>query len=1308
LIWKRSIFWVLTSILFGFEINYLSAQDFNFRIDEITTEQGLSNYTSRCIVQDSLGFLWFGTESGLNRFDGYYLKVYLNSPLDSNSISKNMIHDLYCDSNGDLWLGITNGGLNKYEQEHERFIRLDENKDDTKNYSISKGTIAEDSNKQLWVGYSYNGLLKIDLTSGETTAYQHNPKVKESLSSNRIKSVCVDNDGLVWIGTRDGVINVFDPELEVFTKLRINDSVKQKPDQDVAWKIFEDSYGILWISTENALYTYDKKNRKFIKILKSEENKDHVIYGFITGIFEDEYGNLWAGGDNGLYVIYRNENKVVNLFRHSDFESIFKDKSIVSLYKDESGIIWAGMLGQGIYKIDPTIKAFKTKKPEVNNPNSLPSGIIRTIYTDKEDNLWVGNLQNGISVFSGNEKIAHFKTNNHNNTGLTNDVVTSITQDDNGYYWIATDGGGINIIKNFDKNKPEATQFDYFRNNLYDNSSLRSDNISSIYNDYEGNIWVGMSKGLDLYNEREKSFIHVEINKYDDNLLSDIQTNCILKDRTGAMWIGSWHGVVRFEYTITKNSVKVHNYQYFEHRAKYKNTISDNRITALYEDNLGDIWIGTYGGGLNRLSYGSNTQNDFNKYIFENYTKIHGLASDEILGIQADMQNNLWISTNNGLSKFDVNNKTFKNYDISDGLLGKAFFWGASHKAINGEIFFGTTKGLNEFFPDSIKPNDFVPKIVFTGLKIDSKIVESCDYSFSNKQLNFAQELLIPYSIETFTVEFASLHYSSPDKNKYKYKLEPYNKKWIETDAFHRFATYTNLDPGTYVLKIMATNNDGIWNENPLEINITILSPYWKTIWFKTIIILLSIILIYIAYRLRINSIKRQSKNLEMLVNSKTIELKNKTDEILVQNEEMKAQNELVVSQRDKILNQNKELNQHRNHLEKLVIKRTEDLRKEKENVELADKLKTSFLENISHEIRTPLNAIVGFSNLFQQFGGLNKEQLACVENINRGSKSLISIIESILQVSRLHAGEQKLEMSEFYLSNLLEQLYEDAINSIDFQSKPNLKLEFELDTELKHRPIVSDQTVLEGVLQQLIDNAIKYTEEGRIRFGAYADNNNLLRFYVEDTGIGIDDEAIKHIFDRFRKIESDKTKLYRGLGIGLSIAKSMVTLLDGQIWCKSVPNKGSIFYFTCPIETVKKNKGDTLIQQPYKIDTNLHGKKILIAEDEELNYHFLEMMLRKTDAKIIWAKDGGEVIDLYAKNQDVDLILMDIKMPILNGIEALKKIRENNTGKVPIIAQTAYGLANEREKILSSGFDAYIEKPIDINKLIELIIEHI
>jgi signal transduction histidine kinase len=521
--------------------------------------------------------------------------------------------------------------------------------------------------------------------------------------------------------------------------------------------------------------------------------------------------------------------------------------------------------------------------------------------------------------------------------------------------------------------------------------------------------------------------------------------------------------------------------------------------------------------------------------------------------------------------------------------------------------------------------------------------------------------------------------------------MEGFNKEWISCDTQHE-ASYTNLNPGEYTFRVKASNNDGVWNTEGTSIRITILPPWWQTWWFTTIILFSLAGLLLLIYYIRIALYRNQQKRLVVLVKERTQQLEESAIKIEDRQKEINSQNE-------KLMTQQVELNKHRNQLEILVEERTKELIAAKEKAEESDRLKSSFLANLSHEIRTPLNAILGFSLILGEKELSENERCQYNAIVETSSNNLLDLINDILDISKIEAGQMELFLRPVPLESVINDLirrFDVLMKRQNAETDSNVALKVNINEEIFKTQIITDKLRVQQILSNLISNAIKFTSEGYIEVGCTKlPGVEMLEFYVKDTGIGIQEENLHLVFERFRKIEDDISQLHRGAGLGLSISFQLVNMLGGTMNVTSKFGEGSVFYFTIPFI-----KSDTpfiapKISRQTDMIPDLSDCTILVAEDDSSSFSYIEKLLKKTNANISHALNGKEVLSLLQKHNEIDLILMDIKMPVMDGIEALHEIRKMNI-QIPVIAQTAYTLANEVVKLKNEGFDEYISKPVN------------
>ena len=810
-----------------------------------------------------------------------------------------------------------------------------------------------------------------------------------------------------------------------------------------------------------------------------------------------------------------------------------------------------------------------------------------------------------------------------------------------------------------------------------------------------------------------------------DKTLADDWSFQIIEDSKGYFWIATPSGLSR----LNPEDEAFTNYY---HDPDDTASLCNNYINVLFEDSYHNLWIGT-NFGLDLF--------DREKNIFIHFYEEDGLPSNQIKEILENRAGELWISTGYGLTRMyyeynPENNKivsSFRNYNKYDNIQDDFFSNRSGCKLRDGNLAIGGENGIIIFDPDNIIENTSVPEVYITGFKLFNKPVEIGEYDYVLKRnIINTEEIFLKHNQDFFSFEFVAMNYISRAKNQFKYMMEGFDENWIDIGN-KREASYTNLDPGEYIFRVIASNNDGKWNYEGASIRITISPPFWGTWLFRILVVLILSSLVAGYYYQRFRDFKNQKLLLEKRVAERTSELvklnakltdKNikisaQNDEITLQSEEIKVKGKEILRQKEKLEEQKNEIEKayeelkiYRTQLEELVENRTRELIAAKEKAEESDRLKTSFLTNMSHEIRTPLNSIVGFSGLLYDDDVTDEERERYKHIIEANTNTLLSLINDILDFAKIEAGHLEINMNNVPLSGIFDELmdiYSMEIGKIQTNNDKDIQFRVNIDSKLKDVFLLTDEVRLKQVLSILVNNAIKFTHKGYIEVGCRKQSNTeFIEFYVKDTGIGIKNEHIQVIFTRFRKIEEDSSNLYRGAGLGLSITKHLVKLLGGKIWVESEIGKGSVFSFTIPLKignTIPKSAGDIKIDQ--KGVPQFKNVPILVAEDDITNYYYIERLLKKTGATIYHAATGKQVINIMKEVPEIKLILMDIKMPELNGIDALKELRHLDIN-VPIVAQTAYAFAYEVHKIKASGFVDYLVKPINPKKFYGVLKKHI
>ncbi len=1031
----------------------ISPESGTVRFEGISIDDGLSQSTIFCLLQDSKGFLWIGTQDGLNKYDGYCFHVFKRDPDDTNSLSYNWVTAIYEDDSGMIWIGTNGGGLNRFDPKKERFFRYPVRQGDPG--CIHNGSIRaiyQDSGGAIWVGTG-GGLVKLILEADlqnpgikavRITSFRHNPGDPRSLKDDLVNSILEDRTGLLWIGTGGG-LDRFDKETGDFSHYTHIPGQPTSLSHSGITTIYEDRAGLLWVGTGGGLNVMDRATGEFKRYRHDPVDPHSLSSGRVSGIVEDRSGFLWISTMGGGLNKFNKKDETFTHYRHipADPYSLSFDH-VNCILEDRSRILWVGTSGKGLNKFDREDN-FELYRWDPNNANSLSDSYVYAIYEDRSGILWVGTSGGGLDRLDRRTgTFTHFRHDADVPGSLSNNAVHAIFEDRAGVLWVGTGGGGL------DKFNRRTGAFSHFRHLAGDPASLSCNSIRSILEDSAGVLWVATAGGgLNKFDRSSGTFIHYHRIEDNANSLVDDYVNVIYEAPTepGVLWIGTRHGGLnRFD---TPKQV----FSRFKTNPRDSNSLSSNFILSVYEDSAGTLWVGTLGGGLNKLI---GPRGEGEGIGFVRYTEKNGLANNSIYGILEDSGGQLWMSTNKGISRFDPGSETFKNYDVKDGLQGNEFNSGAYHKSKSGEMFFGGVKGLNAFYPDDVKVNPHIPPIVITDFKIAHKPVVIGADSPLKQSITWTEEIKLSYKQNVLSFEFTALDLDIPENNKYAYIMEGFEREWNYTDSDKRFAYYTNLDAGEYVFRVRGTNNDGIWNNEGTAVKITIIPPWWRTWWFRIFVIMAVSVLIISVYRIRTQAIKKRSRQLQEI-----------NEALNRQIAERKVLEERVVRQ------------------EKLAVLG-----------ELAG--------GVGHELRNPLGSIKNtayFLNMAldqpdpevnESLGILEKE----VANCER-------IIASLLDFARARTPLRR--------QVNINEVLQGVLSNIKIPGNIEAKARFTDSLPL----ILADPDQLTQIFGNIILNAVQAMPEGGELFiNSEASDPGWLAVSVTDTGVGIPPENLEKIFE--------------------------------------------------------------------------------------------------------------------------------------------------------------------------------------------------
>lgn len=793
--------------------------------DNISIENGLSQITVHSILKDELGFIWIATEDGLNRFDGISFKIYRNSRNSNNSISDNFIWTLFLDDQSKILIGTNSGGLNIFDQRSGKFQHFKRNENDISTISSNSiRTILKDSRNNYWIGTEGGGLNRFEMSDGVFERF---------LSSNEfltVYSIIEKSPGELLLGTENGLF-LFEQDKFRFSQiLFLDNSIEKSSVQVNALHHAGDNGDKFLIGTNEGLnyYSFTKGSIALFNSREGFTSGNEIV----TSFAERSKNEIAVGTEGGLYFFSPLTGRVYQ-HHHPNNRDIYSN-IIKTIFVDDQKNIWIGTAEMGVQKHSPNKKSFYHISYDPRNQNSLSHNMIRSIFEDSEGNIWIGTLGGGLNLFSPYQnKFTHFRNNPMKVNSLSSDGVTAIHQDREGVFWIGTWGGGLNRMT-FNSGR---SNFKRYISDPENGSTISGNIVQAVLEDSYGNLWVGTENGLNLFNKNSSRFVRVVNIPDDDRSISDnrIQSNSIFQDESGNLWVGTWNGLnkLKAEQLEKLRDPREYYFEKFLHDPSDSNSLSDNRVISIFEDSRNNLWVGTHGGGLNILSI------DSGMYKIESFRESDGLPSDVIYGIVEDESGALWLSTNFGLSKFQYDSGEFLNFFHIDGLQSNQFYWGASSRSRDGTIYFGGINGINYFNPADFKENPDVPPVHITGIKILNETVsmESKSEIIANPIL-FTRKIELEHNQNLVTFEFRSLDYTLPQKNRFKYRLNGVENDWhFSRDS--RSVSYTLSEPGTYIFEVHGSNNDGVWNTQGDKIEIIFLPPFYNTVWFKLLLILI-------------------------------------------------------------------------------------------------------------------------------------------------------------------------------------------------------------------------------------------------------------------------------------------------------------------------------------------------------------------------------------------------------------------------------------------------------------------------------------
>ena len=823
---KGGIF--LLTLFFCLLINFrqIYSQPNNLKVEKISLEHGLSQVNVRCILQDKNGFMWFGTQDGLNRYDGYEFVKFKWNPSDSNSIPGNLISSLIEDDNGNIWIG-TMGGLAVYNPFENRLKRINHKKQESDLLPGNISSLYKSNDGSLWISDYSLGLFNYDLTKDEFTVFQADSLLPAGLEDNILTAVIEDKNKFVWIGTFSRGLIRYDLSSGSYKKYKGSNGLSSNSITSLC--IVED---YLYIGTMNGLNILNTKTGIIDIYNKQPNNSNAISSDHILTIYNDMAGNVWIGTENGGLNLFNPLTKQFTIFMSDPLISDgITDNTIYSIYCDRSNNLWLGTSSSGLNKVNLLPNKFRSISKSSNNQNVMKNYSIRSILADDDDNLWLGTDYGLYRFNSTRNKVTPYFFNRNDDKSINDNKVWAISQDQNGDVWIGTQRG----LAKFNKKKENFTRYIYSGGS---SEKLPVFIIRILYADKNNTIWFGTyGAGLFSFSPVKNKFTYFFEKIKEPAALNDLVIFQIFEDDKGNLWLVAPSGLASY-------NVGTNEYSRFFSGGKDDRPSDYLPLYSLLEYNKKFFWLGTLGNGFVKFDTENLTYSTFNEKS--------GLANNVVYAILPDKNNNLWIATNNGISRFNIKTGAFKNFDMNDGLPGNEFNTGAYFMDKKGMLYFGSTEGLVYFNPDKIVENKIPPQIAVTNFRIFDKPVNL------NKVFYSGEEIELSYDDNYFSLEFAALDFSSPSKNQYAYMLEGYDKKWVFPGS-RRYAAYTNLDAGTYRFLVKASNNDGYWNTDNFYLQIKINPPFWKTWWFRLLAVALLILTGGLLYSKRIAHLRKEA-----------------------------------------------------------------------------------------------------------------------------------------------------------------------------------------------------------------------------------------------------------------------------------------------------------------------------------------------------------------------------------------------------------------------------------------------------------------
>jgi len=827
------------------------------RFEHLSLNDGLSQSNILSILQDSRGQMWFGTENGLNSFNGYEFHTYYRERGNAASLSSDFVFDVAEGPNGNLWIATNGGGLAYRDVKSGEFSSYRHDAENAN--SIGSNVVRRvmvDTDGSVWAGTRNGGLSHLDISAGTFSHYRFTSEI----GPDDIYALLQDSNGNIWAGGDHGLSRIDRRSSDVTTFDLGPHSVRS---------VYEDSNGQIWAGTfGSGLQRFDAETQSFTSFVTDAENVTSISGNQVTAIHEDSEGRFWLGTTTGLNLMNRAEGEFVRYLRDDTDASSLADNSITVIYEDRGGVLWVGTKTHGISKWNSRTWAYGYEPGTEITTRADAKPVVTSFVEDPQGRLWVGTFGDGVNAINRKtDEVTHYRHDPADDKSISDDRVMSLLRDSSGSIWIGT------MTKGIDRLNPVTGSIEHFRFNADDPTSLGANGIMAMYEDSSGKIWVGtFGGGISLFNAETRTFERFVSDPDTATSLSSNRVTSFVEDASGRIWVGTDAG------GLNLLNAESGEFTHFAHDPNDVTTLADDTVYSLNIDESGTVWVGTRGGGLSRVA-GNATRPDTIK--FETITVADGLANDVVYGVQFDNEGLLWLSTNYGISRYNPKTGAFSNLHHSDGLQAEEFNFGAHYRSDSGELFFGGTNGYNAFAPQSIELSAAAPAIMLTAFHNMS------DPTKSGLPEDESEGIDLGYRDDNIAFDFAAADYASPSMNKFAYKLEGFDEDWIMLGNERR-VTYTDLDAGNYLLRVKAASSAGVWNETGFAMPVRVAAAPWATWWAYLAYLALAVqagLFLWLAHRRKVQREEEYSQRLEKEVEARTEQLTDRNQQLKLLNQ---------------------------------------------------------------------------------------------------------------------------------------------------------------------------------------------------------------------------------------------------------------------------------------------------------------------------------------------------------------------------------------------------------------------------------------